>query len=263
MKKRIALLYLLFLHITVFAIDPAKAKPLDTMTYDWLMQFMKEERLINYLPHFHQLFQERPIHTFLEFGMSLNTKYFLDSCKKVISVETISPHFGPSWMQQYMDLYKGYSHWIPIAFFTGYQGETSWAPYRYIGTRKVYDAMIYQMATYKSFTQFDDFYLVELNGFVNNICRTYPVDVALVYEVNYLRSDLVQTLFGKVPIIVAHEIEANFKEKKDDLYGYSRIVVPINYESIFLNGTMMWIQKTPENLSLIHNMKQYAKQLVE
>jgi hypothetical protein len=196
--------------------------------------------------------------------LGYSTKYFLDHCNKVISVEFVTPGCGPDWFKKTLTLYRDdYSNWIPIAFFTGHQTDVNWAPYKYFGSESVYKAASYQSATHKNYALIDDFYLKEMDAFISRLTQSHNIDVAFVDAGIYLRGDLVQLLFGKVPVILAHDTNVRMPGG-NDVYGYSRVVTPEEYEEIFIEigpGTTVWVVKNEKFKNLIEALTTYAENL--
>jgi hypothetical protein len=116
----------------------------DQITYDWLVTRGEQGGETDHIAHFHKLFQEHKVKWLLEFGMGNWTKYFLDSCNRVISVDFITHGYGPEVYKKFVNLYRDYSNWTPIAYFSSYFGDPSFAPYRHLGSDSVYRAASYQ-----------------------------------------------------------------------------------------------------------------------
>jgi len=203
-------------------------------------------------PYLQTIFNHSKIRTVLEFGLGPYTSYFLESANKVISIEFITNGYGPETIKQNIENYRNYSNWIPIAFFSGYHGDVNWAPYRYYGSESVYKATSYQAAKHQSFASIDDFYITELNAFTSNLKKCYKIDVACVGGSIIIRGDIVQSLFGKVPVIIAHGTNDSSK----DFFGYSRISMPDDYEAFSLGDTTIWINKKEEYRELIAKLYQ-------
>ena len=238
----------------------------EEITYDWLINTGAATGYTDHIPHFREIFNHLKVRTFLEFGLGFSTKYFLDSCEKVISVEFVTPGSGPDWIKKCLDLYRNYSNWIPITFFSGQVWDISWAPYKYLGSECVDKAACYQCSTHKNYALIDGFYLTELDAFISQLVQNHPIDIAFVDPGFYLRGDLVQLLFDKVPVIVAHDAAVRAQGEKNDVYGYSRIITPENYEEIYISygqGTMVWILKNEKNNDLMDAIKNYAKRVEE
>jgi len=225
---------------------------------DWLIHSGDCPGAGDFLPHFETIFQEMKVRTLLQFGVGYETKYFLDHATKVISLEFVNPGYGPDWIKRYLNLFRDFSNWIPIVYFSSYQGDVTWAPFRYLGSEHLYKAAAYQCSTHKHYALNDPFYRTELDTFVGNLVKYNNIDVAFIAPPIYLRGDFVEILFGKVPLIIAHGTSVRKEGILDDVYGYSRIKTPDNYEEIYLaggNGTTIWIFKTAKYQSLIEKLK--------
>lgn len=230
----------------------------------YLTGHTEELKPTGYFVPFSKIFSKIKTKTVLEFGVSDATKYFLDSCGKVISVEVITHGYGPESLKRFLSQYQAYSNWIPISYFSGFQGDTTFSPYKYLGSEAVYKAASYQSATHKNYALQDDFYLVELEAFIKNLVRFNKIDVAFVNTSGItLRGDLAQLLFGKVPVILAQDTSSRTFQIPDDLYGYCRMEIPENYEEIHLpaSGTTAWILKETKYQELIEELNNYAKAL--
>jgi len=232
------------------------------ITYERLLQSDEEIGDASYVPCFNEIFKVLKVKTLLEFGLGYSTKYFLDSCKKVISIEVITHGYGPDFMKKFIQLYRDYSNWIPIAYFSGYQGDVNWAPYKYLASDNVYKACSHQCSVgVPHYSTIDNFYKKELNEFISNLTRYNKVDVVFINPALFLRGDLVEILFDKVPVIVAHATNSRKfgQTGKADTWGYSRLVARDEYEEIYIptkSGTTVWISKTPEYQPLIQALKQ-------
>lgn len=209
--------------------------------------------------YFRTISSQTKVRGVLQFGVTPATEFLLDNFNKVISVEFVTNGYGPAIMTEALGAYKGYSNWIPIVFFTGYQGDIQWAPYKYLGSESVYKAVSYQTSTHKNYALIDDFYQVELNAFTVNLLKCHRIDVALIDGAFFLRGDLVQLLFNKLPIIVAVNTNPRAAGIKDDVLGLSRIVTPDNYEEIYLplepGGVTVWAIRNEKNKNLIQALK--------
>ena len=257
----------LLLTLLLLATQPISAQEVqnaDEITYEWLVHYAQKTGSIDHIPHFRKIFNQLPVKTLMEFGMGYGTKYFLDNCNKVISVEFISPGYGPAWMKNMLELYKESSNWIPIAYFTAYTEDIQWAPYKYMGSESIHKACSYQCSTKKNYALIDGFYLSELNSFMNALIKAHQIKIVCINPVMYLRGDIVQLLFNKVPIIVAHDTLCRAQGEQGDVYGYSRIMVPENYDEIYFpggQGTTIWISKNESYTELVKDLQVYAQGL--
>lgn len=238
---------LLCFHSVASAEDPIEHA--DQITYDWLLHLGDTTGYTDHISIFKEIFQSVKINNLVEFGLGFSTKYFLDSCKKVVSVEFITNGFSPDWARNCLSLFQNIPNWVPIIYFSGYQQDTQWAPYRYCGSDEVYKACVYQTVTHGNYALFDPTYLSDLTNFIQYLTDCYPIDLGFVDSGLYLRGDLVQLLFNKTPIIVAHDTAVRSITRELDVYGYSRIVTPDTYEEIFIplgKGTTVWVIKTDQ-----------------
>lgn len=204
------------------------------------------------------------IKTLLEFGMGDNTLPFLENSNKVISVEFATNGYGPLGIKRCLQLYRDYSNWIPIVFFTGYFGDVNFAPYKYLASEHVHKAASYQCATHQNYALIDDFYLTELNAFTTNLFKCHKIDAALVNPGIFLHGDLVQLLFGRVPLIMAVSTHCRAAHVNDDVYGYSRVVTPEDYEEIFIpEGITLWLSKDEKYVKFRDALKAYVETCFE
>lgn len=212
----------------------------------------------NPLSNFLICLKKYKIKAYLEFGTGLGTGYFLEYCNKVISVDFVTPGYGPETIKNYLEVYSKSSNWTPIVFFSEYEGNTQWAPYKYHGSEHIHKAASYQCATHQNYALIDDFYLIELNAFIAKLVKYNKFQVGFVNSGLYFRGDLVQLMFGKIPIIIAHDTSCRAVGEKNDVYGYSRVVTPDDYEEIFIpygQGFTVWIQKNDKYIPLIQELK--------
>lgn len=259
-KILIFLIYLIALSGKMVG-DQKKITSSDELTMSFFKEVAHRTGYTDHIPHFSKIFENYPVRNFLEFGLGLSTKYFLDCCEKVISVEFVTPGGGPDWIKECIRLYDGYTNWQPIAYFSDYSGDTSWSKHSFFGSNEVYKAAAYQCTQHKNYALINNSYMSELDGFITDLVNENEVDVAFVDAGIYIRGDFVQLLFNKVPIIVAHDARCRAKGEKDDVYAYSRVSPPENYEEIFIDigmGTMIWVEKSEEFLTLRNILKKYA-----
>lgn len=250
--------FLLLLPIFACADLPPEPTKADEITLEWLtLQNGAQYALI-----FRKLFELTRVKTALEFGVGFSTKYLLDRCNKVISVDVITHGYGSETMKKFLRLYADYSNWIPIAYFSGYMGcDYSWAPFKHLGSEHVYKATAYQHGHHKDYGLIDPFYRIELDAFLASLFKYNKIDMVFLGHASYLRGDLVQLLFDKVPLIIAHDSDGRERGELDDLFQLVRVVTPENYEEIFFpvaGGTTVWIQKKERFTPLIEAMKKYA-----
>lgn len=236
----------------------------EDITEEFLTQTGDSVHYTEHVGHLKHVFQKMPIRTFMEFGVGFSTKYFIDKSQHVISVEFVTPGTGPEWIKYCLQLYRNYTNWTPIVYFSGQGLDTSWAPKKYIGLDSVYHAAAYQPAHRLSYAPIDASFLDDLEIFVEKQCSLYDIDMAFVDCGVCLRGDLVQVLFNKVPIIAAHDVAPKERRHLDDVYGYGRIVVPDNYIEIYVPkgmGTAFWIKNEYAYQEVIKELQSYVKSI--
>jgi hypothetical protein len=224
---------------------------LEDITVESLMKDVSEEHVIC----MQEILREINPRNMLEFGLGLATKYFLESCKRVVSVEVVTNGYGPETIRKYLQMYRDYSNWVPIAYFSGYRGDMSWAPYKYVGSDAVYVAGSYQCATHLSYEPIDPFYLKELGEFIGNVVKYNKIELALIHANIFLRGDMIQLCFHKIPIIVANFTSCRANGEKNDVWGYSQVKTPPEYVEIYIptsRGTTVWVSRKPEFQPLIN-----------
>lgn len=232
------------------------------ISHEWLLTGIDDRGGTSHVACFQKIFEAFNVKTMLEFGVGYSTKYLLDTCNRVISVEVITPGYGPDRMKRFVEFYKNYSNWTPIAYFSGYNGDMGWAPYKYMGSESVYKAASYQCSTWLHYEKIDPSYLRELGDFLGNLTKYNKVEAAFVEPILFLRGDLVQLLFDKVPLIIAHNTVSRAKGR-EYAFGYVRVKTPENYEEIYFPtkqnnevvGTTVWILKTAEYEPLIEHLR--------
>ena len=88
--------------------------------------------------------------------------------------------------------------------------------------------------------------------FLSNLTKYNTIDVAFVDSEMVLRADIVEALFEKIPVIVAHDTKTTYLGQNP--YGFASVEVPANFEEIRIStgvGTTIWVKKTAELASLI------------
>ena len=174
--------------------------------------FLRNDPHTDHVQHFQKLFQRTQIHSFLEFGLGYGTKYFLDNCEEVTSCEIILPNQTTEWFDHSTDLFQEYSNWIPIL-------KRGSPALQYANTLCLRDS--------KDPALYDATYLLELKEICDEIFKDKQFEVAFVDPGFHMRGDLINELFDRVPIIIAHD--TNIAPEK---YGWRKVHTPSNYEKI-------------------------------
>ncbi len=169
-----------------------------------------------------ELFEKHKIESMIEFGLGEGTKFFLEQIhlKEVLSVELYTkdkelakklPISTDEWMKKFGREFVAYKNW---GIFPYNCGESILkAEHDVTGHGKVERGAD---PTTKE-------YLKEIQKLINKLFKNNKYDYAFVDPGIHLRGDIVNALFGKVKIIGAHDTNTK------PLYGYNRIVVPLDY----------------------------------
>jgi hypothetical protein len=235
----------------------------DDITEGWLLHERNTGGYTDHVRHWKQFFKMMKVRTFLEFGVGFSTKYFLENSERVISVEFITPGSGPEWLKYCIHLYRNFKTWVPLAYFTGKNLDTSWAQYKYLGAESVYRAASYQPVHCQSYASIDPSFLEDLQRFVHQQVAMNDIDVAFVDPGVCLRGDLVQILFHNVPIIAAHDVPPKENRMVNDVYGYGRVTVPEDYEEIYVpigKGMAFWVKNEERYIDVIKGLQEYVSQ---
>ncbi len=196
------------------------------ITYEWLMESAAQFGYTDHVAHFKALFGLMKVREFLECGCGYSTKFFIDNCEHVTSVEFVNDGFGPEWMLECMEMYKDCKNWEWLINDA---------------TPALYAASAYQPRYKKDYALIDDKYVEELRRFfyTQNSDR---LDVAFVDCGIYLRGDMVELLLEMgVPVVVAHDYST---DGEFGVYGWPKIKSTGNYERILCGGnTAFWVRK--------------------
>jgi hypothetical protein len=222
MKKLTTILLLLILNFNVVS-----SIELDDIDYN----FLARSEYSDHVPNFAKLFQHAQINSLLEFGLGYSTKYLLDHCKNVTSCEIIMPDQNANWFNHTSELFAKYPNWTPILK----QGDQS-----------MHIANHYATHARKNPALQDGSYLLVIKEICDELFKDKQFDVAFVDPGFHMRGDLVNELFDRVPIIVAHDTNI-----APEIYGWDRVYTPSNYVKIVFakgQGTTFWIHKDKANL---------------
>lgn len=159
----------------------------------------------DHLRSFRELFQLEKIDSFLEFGLGKSTQYFLENCKKVVSVElTVENKLKQiePWYKKSLELFKNYRNWSPSIHYLS----------------PAFDLAEKRACLSLDPAIFDASYLTEIDQLCNGIFQNQSFDLAFVDPGIHIRGDLVNALFDKVDIIVAHDTACT----RHKMFGFYR-----------------------------------------
>ena len=180
----------------------------------------------SYIPSFIKLYAKYPINRVLEFGEGDGTRFLLDNSDFVCSVEAIAYPYHKEWLYKCASMYKNEivnRNWMQLSF-----------------TCSEELIKIDQMCQKGIQSEFSS-YSGELQLILDRALSYGPFDLAFVDYGIHLRADMVNMLFNKINIIAAHDTNVS-----PNIYGWNRIVIPLNYTKIVFNeeylGTTFWIK---------------------
>ncbi len=204
-------------------------------------EYLSENLWTDHVKHTKKLLDLMQDVSFLELGVGEGTKFYLDNCKEVTSLELIdAKNGGPNedYYNQCLELYSTYPNWHPIL---------------YRCTKAIDDAVQVALEQNINPLSVNTAYQYEIESICDNIFKNKNFDIVLVDPGVLVRGSFVNELFGRVDVIVAHDVSNHPK-----IYGWEWVNTPPDYERIcFLegSGTAFWIKKT--RLDLIDALKQY------
>lgn len=187
-------------------------------------------------PH-RKLFEKHNIESMIEFGLGEGTSFLLDHLKEVVSVEIYCedkelakklPIANNEWMKKFGQEFRTYKNWEIIPYACG--ASILKAEHDVTGHGKVERGDDPTSNEYKK----------EIKKLIDSLFKNKKYDYAFVDAGIHLRGDIVNALFGKVDIIGAHDTNTK------PLYGYNRIVVPMDYsieENTNGEGITFWKKK--------------------
>jgi hypothetical protein len=227
--KYVYLIFALVASSSLSAADSTSNREEDDITYESLIS----NGYTDHIPAFQKLFQCRKINTFLEFGLGRGTKYFIENCNKVISIELISTTSTPRLLSWYLKAVNMFSH------------HANWTPYllRCSPLMDLYDSM-----ASKGIVPKENFngYLQDVETICSWALGKKTIDLVFIDQGMLPRGDFVNALFGKVNIIAAHDTNYALS-----LHAYDRVKDDPNYVKIHYKkgcGTTFWVKKEDQEL---------------
>jgi hypothetical protein len=245
--------------LSLALVTGAYGSPSDFITYEWLIDTAQKTGYTDHIPHFRRLFNTFKVRGFLECGCGFSTKYFMDNCQEVTSIEFMTKGTSDLWFNQCLQLYAQCSNWVPLAYNADLKNES------------FDNACGYQCSTHKDYALIDPRYLCDLDQYFKGLLylahrKGKDIDVAFVDAGVYIRGDMVKLfLQNNVPIVVAHDTASDVGSDVDEgLYGWFKVKTPPEYEKIFIpfgNGTTFWVDK--KFPAVIESLTLYRDQMVE
>lgn len=193
---------------------------------------MLNDPYTDHVQHFKKLFQKINVNSIIEFGVGNGTKYLLDNCKSVTSCSVVLKNSTEDWMEteewfnRTVDLFRIYQNWTPILKYATIHMEVA----NQTARRNSKDPAL-QDATY----------LLDIKDLCDELLQNKQYEMAFVDSGFHMRGDLVNELFDRVPIIVAHDTN-----NSPEIYGWNKIYTPSNYTKIVFQegqGITFWVRQ--------------------
>jgi hypothetical protein len=229
--KYIYLLIAVFVSSLLSAADLPTFPEENAITYT----FLTSQQTTDHVIPLKKLFQHKKINTFLEFGLGVGTKFYIDNCNKVISVELIGPTGDRRFLPWYLKTVAMFWH------------HTNWHPHlvRCSPLMDRYNTLARSHILPKeNFTA----YLQEVDAICSWAVNNDSIDLVFIDQGLWPRGHFVNALFGKVNIIAAHDtndtVDVPFR-------GYDQVKDDPNYVKIVYKkgqGTTFWIKKEEKEL---------------
>lgn len=210
--------------------------------------YLAKHAWTDHTKHFAKLFACARIESLFEFGLGEGTKFFLDHCDEVKSLDIVPDNnrnikaINTRWHEQCVELFGFfYPRWNSELYYCSsafsFADEIS---------NSGHDPEL-----------LDPSYLTEIKV----LCDTYlqkKYDVIFVDPGTFLRADLINELFDRSDIIAAHDYREPAEHTYGGVYGWGKVRAPENYEKIYFSegcGTVFWVNK--EKKDLIQALKTY------
>lgn len=250
MIKRFLFIFSLVTSLQLLALE------CENITFEWLLQEQNDDAVV----HFRKLFNNLKIRTLIQCGCGYSTKYFVDNCERVVTIEFMATGVSDKYFIESLKLYKKCKNWFPLAFNADLKNES------------FNKACAYTCATHRNYGLIDPKYLYDLDVYFKKQIDTAhkkakDVDVVFVKTLGvYIRGDIVNLFLARnVPIVVAYNTSNDIgNDVSEGVYGWYKVYTPFNYEKIFIpmgGGTTFWINK--HYYDLIETMQRYRDLIVE
>jgi hypothetical protein len=231
----------------------------DFITYDWLIDCARKTSYTDHIPHFRRLFNTIKVRGLLECGCGYSTKYFMDHCDRVVSIEFMTPGTGDLWFNECLKLYRDCTNWVPLAYNIDHKDVS------------FNEACAYACSVHKDYALIDSGYLDSLDRYFKTQLHIAheegkEIDVAFVDPGVYTRGDMVTVLLeNRVPIVIAHDTGSDLGSDVDEgYYAWFTIKKPSDYEKIYIpwgQGTTFWIHKNLPHV--IESISTYRDMIIQ
>ena len=129
---------------------------------------------LDWQEHFTKLFALKKIDNMLEFGLGEGTKFLLDNCTNVTSLELLHYKTEVDWFKKSKKDYKKYKNWTPVL----YECEDEWTK--------------------------------SLESYIKKFIKGKNFDMVFVDPGIHRRPEIINLMFGKTDIIAAHDTNQGY-----------------------------------------------------
>jgi hypothetical protein len=197
--------------------------------------------MTDHVRHFEKFFQFYTPDHFVELGLGTGTQYFLGKCKKVVSIELAVDANSVAWLKKCQSYYKNNNRWS--CYNLDLQNQQILMNGQVAAHQKDDPTKI------EGYLQEVDALTEEILSISQSALLTSQIDIIFVDCGFAPRADLVNSLFNKVPIIVAHD--TNLSNRFAHGYGWTRIQHPRNYSKVHFSegqGLTFYIHESKKEL---------------
>jgi hypothetical protein len=192
--------------------------------------------------YFSEIFNLQKVNSILEFGLGVGTRYLLDNCQDLTSVELSKGEYNKEWYLRTKEDLKDYKNWK--CDYIDLPEDIKEADER---------------AQKLLFPLVDTSYLKSLKMVTDPYLDNKKYDIIFIDAGIHTRGDLVNLSFNKSDIIAAHDTSRNKERVIQNIYGYNIVEVPENYVELYYGctymGTTIWIEKS--KVDLLNHMKKF------
>lgn len=199
---------------------------------------LSENPWTDHVLYFAYFLKKYRVQSLLELGLGRGSEVFIDYCQKVTSVEIVVERENLDWFNFCKKEFSLATNWNPLKYECDkvllQAHSIAWRSHNPIDYLKDYSARLDQM--------------------IEEIFAKKSYDLIFVDCGFAPRADIINKLFFKTPIIVAHDTNCDFK-----MYGWNRVLVPESYTIIHLStsqGLTFWVEKSHNDVKeILFNLK--------
>jgi hypothetical protein len=192
--------------------------------------------------YFSEIFNHQKVDSILEFGLGVGTRFLLDNCQNLTSVELSKGDYNKEWYLRTRENLKDYENW---------KCDYIELPEDIIEADERAQKLLFPLE--------DVSYLKSLKMITDPYLEDKKYDIIFVDAGIHTRGDIVNLSFNKADIIAAHDTSRKKERVIQNIYGYNIVEVPEDYVELYYGctymGTTLWIKKS--KIDLINRMKKF------